>query len=137
MLDQTDLAILELLRQNARMQWREIGEIVHLTGQAVGNRIRKMEEMGVIKAYTVTLDPQAMGPSVTALVTIYMKSPDHASFLQFIRRNASIHEAHRISGEGCYLLRVQVSNQDELNQLLDEILHYANYRLHLSIGQVK
>lgn len=52
MLDQTDLKILELLLSNSRMQWQEIGEQVHLTGQAVKNRIDRMEKLGVIEGYT-------------------------------------------------------------------------------------
>ena len=53
--DSTDMAIIDLLRKNYRMQWREIGEQVHLTGQAVANRIRRMEELGLIKGYTTLL----------------------------------------------------------------------------------
>lgn len=47
MLDQIDLSILALLRKNSRLQWKDIGEQVHLSGQAVGNRIRRMEEQGI------------------------------------------------------------------------------------------
>jgi Lrp/AsnC family leucine-responsive transcriptional regulator len=137
MLDQTDLSILKMLQKNGRMQWREIGEEVHLTGQAVGNRIRRMEEMGVIRGYTAVIDPAKLGPILTALVTIFMKSTDHLRFQQFIREREEIVEAHRVSGEGCYSLKVQVRDQAALNDLLDAILEYGNYRVNLSIGQLK
>jgi Lrp/AsnC family leucine-responsive transcriptional regulator len=137
MLDQTDLSILKMLQKNGRMQWREIGEEVHLTGQAVGNRIRRMEEMGVIRGYTAVIDPAKLGPILTALVTIFMKSTDHLRFQQFIREREEIVEAHRVSGEGCYSLKVQVQDQAALNDLLDAILEYGNYRVNLSIGQLK
>ncbi len=137
MLDQTDLQILELLKQNARVQWREIGEAVHLTGQAVGNRIRRMEELGVIRGFTAVIDPAKLGPSLTALVTIFMKSTDHQRFQQFILKRDEIVEAHRVGGEGCYSLKVRVSDQEALNRLLDDILEYGNYRVNMSIGQLK
>ncbi|WP_134685454.1 Lrp/AsnC family transcriptional regulator [Brevibacillus migulae] len=137
MLDPIDMAILKCLQENARAQWREIGERVHLTGQAVGGRIRKMEELGIIEGYTVRLNPGKLEPSIHALVTIFMKTSDHAPFQAFIQKQAEIIEAHRISGEGCYLLKVSVSDQEKLNTLLDDILHFGNYRVNLSIKQLK
>jgi Lrp/AsnC family leucine-responsive transcriptional regulator len=136
-LDQTDMAILKLLKQNARMQWREIGELVHLTGQAVGSRIRKMEEMGIIEGYTLRLNESKLGPSILALVTVFMKTTDHAAFQRFVLGDERIIEAHRVSGEGCYSLKVSVPTQDDLNRLLDDILQYGNYRVNLSIGRIK
>jgi Lrp/AsnC family transcriptional regulator, leucine-responsive regulatory protein len=137
MLDQTDLRILALLRENARLSWKKIGEQVHLTGQAVGNRIRRMEDMGVIRGYTAVVDPAKLGPSLTAIVTILMKTTDHGRFERFVSRRPEIVEAHRVSGEGCYSLLVRVPDQTALNALLDAILAYGNYRLSLSIGRLK
>lgn len=137
MLDQTDLNILELLLSNSRMQWQEIGEQVHLTGQAVKNRIDRMEKLGVIEGYTIKLDRKKLGVEITAFVTIYMKTTDHNAFHNFIKASRIVEEAHRVSGEGCYLLKVYTSNQEELVQFLDEILKYGNYKVNLSITQIK
>ncbi|MHC1681753.1 MAG: Lrp/AsnC family transcriptional regulator [Clostridiaceae bacterium] len=137
MLDETDLKILSILSKNSRFQWREIGESVHLTGQAVANRIRKMEELGVIEGYTVKLNPSKLGENLTAFITVFMKTIDHVAFQNFIKDSESICEAHRISGDGCYLLKSRVNSDKELNLLLDEILKYGNYRLNLSIGNIK
>lgn len=137
MLDQTDLAILKLLQQNSRLQWREIGELVHLTGQAVGHRIRKLEEQGIIEGFTVQVNNAKLGAIVTAHVTAFMKSTNHTAFQSFVRQREEIIEAHRISGEGCYVLKVIVPTTDELNLLLDDILQYANYRVNISLGKIK
>lgn len=137
MLDATDLKILALLSGNARMQWREIGEEVHLTGQAVANRIRLMQEAGIIEGYTVKLDPGRLGKPLTAYVTVFMKTADHQAFHRFIQSREDIREADQISGEGCYLLKANVSGQEELVALLNDILQYGNYRVNLSIGRLK
>ncbi|MFZ5967737.1 MAG: Lrp/AsnC family transcriptional regulator [Bacillota bacterium] len=137
MLDQTDYEILEMLKKNARYQWREIGEQVHLTGQAVANRIRRMEEFGVIQGYTVKVDPVKEGKVVTAFVTIFMKTTDHAAFIRFVKQSPAVVEANRTSGEGCYLLKVNAATQEELLQFLDEVLAYGNYRVNLSIEDIK
>jgi len=137
MLDQTDLQILNLLTKNSRMQWQEIGEEVHLTGQAVRNRINKMEKLGVIQGYTIKINSKMIGKELTAFVTIFMKTTDHGSFQKYIQDNPLISEANRISGEGCYLIKVIASTQEEIVGILDEILKYGNYKVNLSIENIK
>lgn len=137
MLDNTDLEILKLLKSNCKMQFRDIGEVVHLTGQAVSNRISRMEHLGVIKGYTVLLDEKMLNKSLTAYITIFMKTTNHEVFCKFLSTNESVLEANRISGEGCYMLKIQVNSQEDLNDFLDSVLKYGNYRVNISIGKIK
>lgn len=137
MIDETDIQILNLLTKNSRMQWQEIGEQVHLTGQAVRNRIVRMEKLGVIDGYTLKINFSKIGKGITAFVTVFMKTTDHVAFKRFICSNSIIVEANRISGEGCYMLKVIASTQDEIVELLDGILQYGNYRINLSIENIK
>ncbi len=137
MFDQTDIEIINLLKENSRMQWQEIGEIVHLTGQAVKNRINRLEKLGLIKGYTITTDNSKLGIKDTAFVTIFMKTTDHVSFKKYLTESNIVTEAHRVSGEGCYMLKVQVSGQQELVTFLDGVLKYGNYKVNLSIEKVK
>jgi len=137
MIDQTDIQILNLLKKNSRMQWQEIGEEVHLTGQAVKNRISKMEKAGVIEGYTVNINSAIIGKDVTAFITVFMKTTDHLSFKKYINNNSLVTEAYRISGDGCYMLKLIASTQAEIVNFLDEILKYGNYKLNLSIQNIK
>jgi Lrp/AsnC family transcriptional regulator, leucine-responsive regulatory protein len=137
MLDHTDLAIIRLLKTNCKMQLRDIGELVHLTGQAVSKRIARMEELGVIRGYSVLLDEQLLGITITAYLTIFMKTTNHRAFHVFLQSQEAVVEASRISGEGCYLLKVQVNSQEALNCFLDSVLKYGNYRVNISIGKIK
>lgn len=137
MVDQTDIEIIKLLAQNSRMQWQEIGEIVHLTGQAVKNRINRLEKLGVIEGYTVKVNSGKLGMEVTAFVTVFMKTTEHAAFQKYLRQSDLIIEANRISGEGCYLLKILTSSQQELIAFLDSILKYGNYKVNLSIDTIK
>ncbi|MFJ8524358.1 MULTISPECIES: Lrp/AsnC family transcriptional regulator [Bacillus] len=137
MVDYTDIKILNLLKENSRIQWKDIGKETHMTGQAVRNRIRKLEEEGIIRAYTILLDEMKLGKSHLAFITIFMKTNEHSRFLDFIATKDSIVEAHKISGEGCYILKVFLESQGQLNDLLNEILIFGNYRLNLSVNKVK
>ncbi|WP_243141330.1 Lrp/AsnC ligand binding domain-containing protein [Clostridium diolis] len=66
-----------------------------------------------------------------------MKTTQHDKLTKFIKENTIITEAHRISGDGCYLLKVICSNMDEINLLLDKIMEYGTYRLSLSTSTIK
>lgn len=137
MLDKTDLMILKLLKANSKIQLRDIGEAVHLTGQAVSNRISRMENSGVIKGYTVSLDEKLLGKTITAYITVFMKTTDHAAFQVFLKDNDAVVEANRISGDGCYMLKILVNSQENLNHFLDSVLKYGNCRANISIGKIK
>ncbi|WP_340637696.1 Lrp/AsnC family transcriptional regulator [Bacillus cereus] len=106
MVDYIDIKMLNLLKENSRVQWRDIGKEIHMIGQAVGNRIRKLEEEGIIRAYTILLDEMKLGKSHLAFITIFMKTNEHSGFLDFIVTKDSVVEAHKISGESCYILKV-------------------------------
>lgn len=135
-MDQTDIAILGILRQNSRCQWKEIGEKVHLTGQAVSARVQALQDAGVIRRFTVALDETKLGKSLLAFITVFMSSNDHTAFRAFIRRQSAITEAHRVSGEGCYWLKAALASHDELTALLESILRYGNYRVNISIATI-
>lgn len=136
-LDNIDFQILRLLSENSRIQWKDLGEQIHMTGQAVGNRIKKLEDSGVIKAYSLIVDEMKIGLTFTAFVIIYMKTTKHDVFIHFVNEQTDVVEAHRVSGEGCYHLTIKVSSQEQLNLFLNRILEYGNYSLYLSIQEVK
>jgi Lrp/AsnC family leucine-responsive transcriptional regulator len=138
MIDDTDIRILQILIQDAKRSHKEIGEEVHLTGQAVGARVRKLQDLGVIEGYTVKWNPERLGLGLQAFVTVFLNSGDrHAAFRTFIADRKDIVEVHRVSGEGCYLMRVQTGTTEQLGQLLEALLPYGNYRVSLSIGVEK
>ena len=136
-LDNIGFQILRLLSENSRIQWKDLGAQIHMTGQAVGNRIKKLEESGVIEAYSLIVDEMKLGFSYTAFVIIYMKTANHDAFIRFINEQKEVVEAHRVSGEGCYHLKIKVDSQEQLNVLLNKILDYGNYKMYLSIQNIK
>lgn len=137
-IDETDLGILSCLLENSSLSHKEIGVRVHLTGQAVGARVKKLQEAGVIEGYTLRWNPERIGLAVHAFVIVFLKSASsHKPFQAFVAEAPDIEEAHRTSGEGCYWLRVRVRSQEELSLVLDRILQYGNYRVNLSLGRLK
>lgn len=137
MFDEIDLKILDILLINSKIPLKEIGEHVNLTPQGVSNRIIRLQDLGIITQYTVCINNSLLGKNITAFITIFMKTTQHDKLTKFIKENTIITEAHRISGDGCYLLKVICSNMDEINLLLDKIMEYGTYRLSLSTSTIK
>lgn len=136
--DQTDKLILQYLIEDASRSYKEIGSRVHMTGQAVGGRVKRMQEMGIIEGHTLRWNPEKLGLQVHAFVTVFLQSPRaFTSFLDFAEQHEQVIEVHRVSGEGCYLMKVRASDADELNELLDKLVGFASYKLSLSMQQVK
>ena len=137
MLDEIDRQIIALLKENGRLQWKQIGERVHMTAPAVANRIRRLEELGVIEKFTVKVNERLLGNDICVFVTVKMKDYGHTKFKEFIRTREEIREAHRVSGEPCFILKVVLDDQDKLAELLDAILHYGYYKVNISIDECK
>lgn len=136
-LDNIDFQILRILSENSRIQWKDLGEQIHMTGQAVGNRIKKLEDSGVIKAYSLIIDEMELGLIFTAFVIVNMKTANHDAFIRFINDTKEVVEAHRVSGNGCYHIKIKVKSQEQLNLFLNQLLDHGNYSLNLSIQEVK
>lgn len=86
MLDNTDKRILEELLNNGRITMKELGERVHLTGQATASRVSKLEGDGVIEGYTINLNQLKAGYTIHAFINIYTNGIDHQPFLSFVKR---------------------------------------------------
>ncbi|OOM75363.1 HTH-type transcriptional regulator LrpC [Clostridium puniceum] len=137
MFDELDLKIIEILKINAKTPLKVIGEHIHLTPQAVSNRIIRLQDLGLIRQYTISTNNALLDKNIIAYITIFMKTTKHEQLKNFIKSNSIIEEAHRISGDGCYLLKIECSNMDEINLLLDNIMKYGTYRLNLSTTTIK
>lgn len=122
-LDAIDQKALGCLARNGRMSWAELGEMLGLSAPAAAERVRKLEESGVIAQFTAILDPEAAGFPVLAFVLVTLASQgNRKGFLEAVRRNARILECHHIAGEDDYLIKVRCRSLAELDRLLSDDL---------------
>lgn len=136
-LDPIDRKILDMMKYNCRIQWREIGEVLHISGQAVGERVKRLNKSGVIEGYTIKINPYYKAKTRIDYITVIMKNNQHDNFIEFVKNTQWVVEAHRISGHGCYILKVVTPGQEELNSILNEVLKYSNYQLNSSVQVIK
>ncbi|MBM7560670.1 Lrp/AsnC family transcriptional regulator [Fusibacter tunisiensis] len=120
-MDATDFKILKILQNNGRISMKELGQRVNLTSPAVSERVKRLEENGVIEGYSAVINPKKIGLYVEAMVHVGMKVSSHAKFKKFAIEEPSIIECHHVTGEDCMTVKVVCSNTHELEALLDKI----------------
>lgn len=126
-MDQLDKKILAQLQRNSRASLQDIGQAVGLSPTPCWNRIRKMEESGVIEGYTVRLNAQALGLQDTVLIQVTLDSHSDNTLEAFGEMLAAIPEvveAHLVSGDYDYLLRVVVRDTRDYERFLREKLYH-------------
>ncbi|MNI29341.1 Leucine-responsive regulatory protein [compost metagenome] len=122
-MDKLDEQIVELLKWNSRMTSSEISKIVHLSIPAVSERIRKLEEKGIIEKFTLKLGREATGNGLLAFVFVTLERPDCIpEFTEKIRQSKEVLECHHLAGDDDYLLKVAVLDIKALEQFISSNL---------------
>jgi Lrp/AsnC family transcriptional regulator, leucine-responsive regulatory protein len=123
-LDARDKQILGLVQVDGKMPQAEIARRVGLSTAAVSERLKKLENAGVIRRYVALVDAQAVGATVTAYVEVFIEHPRfEGPFLERVLELEEVQECHHITGEFSLLLKVRVADMESLRDLL---LHHLN-----------
>ena len=124
-LDRIDRQILRFLRQDGRMSLASIAKEVGLSGPAVHERVRKLEQNGVIAGYSVIIEPEALDRSHVAFVLVTLSEGDEFAadepIVARICEEPDVLEFHRVAGQDCYLIKIRCATNKEMEQLLRRI----------------
>lgn len=124
-LDRIDKAILDALGENARIPTSALAKRVGMSAPSVAERIRRLEEAGVIRAYTVQVDAAALGRPISAWMGIRPTPGMLHTVSSVIRNTPEIVECDRVTGEDCFFAKVHVATVQELERIIDGLLPYA------------
>src|SRR5512134_3215304 len=120
LLDATDLAILDALQQNCKQSLADIGKQVGLSAPSVVERIKKLEESGVIRGYAALLDARMLGKDVTAFIGVSISHPSaFEPFEKEIERSLDVLECHHVTGQHTLMLKVRTESTETLEGLID------------------
>jgi len=120
--DSTDQTILDILRTDGRASHALIAKRVGLSAPAVGERVRKLENAGVILGYQATLSPEALGLPICAYVAIIPQPRNPAANLvENLGTLVEIEELHAVAGDYSYVAKVRVASTQELDSFLDRL----------------
>ena len=125
-MDRTDYKILNILQADSRTTLKDIGDHVGLTAPAVSERIRKMEEHGVIRGYHIDIDRERLDCNMTGFILVAPEPEKYNSFCEFCGKNPAIISHYHVIGVFNALLRFAVRGTRELDELLSSIKHYGD-----------
>ncbi len=125
-LDEVNIRILEELRRDPRLTMSALGRRIGMSAPAVTERVRRLEEAGIIRGYRLDLDAAALGLPLTAYIRIRPDPGQLPRVAELARSIPEVVECHRITGEDCFILKAHFPAIDQLDRLLDQFLVYGN-----------
>ena len=123
--DDTDLRLLAELQQDARLSHAELGRRVGLSAPAVADRVRRLEDSGVICGYRAEVDPRLLGYTLGVLIRIRPAPHNIGPVAELARQCAEVVECHRVTGDDCYVMTAHVRDVAHLEELIDRFVAYG------------
>jgi Lrp/AsnC family transcriptional regulator, leucine-responsive regulatory protein len=124
-LDESDQRLIEALDRNARTSTADLARLIGLSPQSTSDRVRRLEDVGVITGFTVRLDPSALGLGIGAYIRIRPAMGELQRVAGLVADIPEIIECDRVTGEDCFVAKVFVPRIDDLERVIDKLLPYA------------
>ncbi|MDQ1195228.1 Lrp/AsnC family transcriptional regulator [Agrobacterium sp. SORGH_AS 787] len=125
MLDDIDKRILQLLSNDGRMSVKDLAQQVGLSAPSTSERIKRLEERGVIRGFTVEIDPASIGFTLQAIIRVRPLPGKLHVVQQLIEAIPEISECDKVTGDDCFIARLHVRSIEELDTILDKIADKA------------
>jgi len=117
--DEIDIKVLQQLMVQGRITWSELASLLQLSAPATADRVRRLEEKGIIQSYAALVNPELIGCSITAFIAITLDRPAHQQgFLDLVNQLPEIQECHHVTGDDDYLLKVRCASTRSLEALI-------------------
>lgn len=136
MVDFINNAILRCLQVNARQSATAIGKQVGISSPAVSERIRKMEDAGIIERYRTIVAPEALGHQLKAIVTLKAFMGKLKPFLENVKKWNEVINCYRITGDENIVMEVVLRDQKHLEEFIDLVIAYGESKTQIVLSQV-
>jgi Lrp/AsnC family leucine-responsive transcriptional regulator len=125
MIDDTDRLLLAALAADSRAPLKDLAEAIRLSPPATSERLARLRERGVIRAFTIDIDPQALGFTLQAIVRVRPMPGALAQVQQRIEDMPEALECDKVTGDDCFVLRLALRSIEHLDQALDRLADCA------------
>ena len=125
MTDEIDRKILVLLQDDARISYAELGRRIGLTTPAVIERVRKLEDGGIITGYRAGIDASKVGFPITAFIRMSITGVDYSHIIEVAQASREVLECHRGTGGDSFIMKVAVSSVEHLQEVIDRLTPYG------------
>tara|TARA_R110001583_G_scaffold38891_3_gene125342 strand:+ start:2466 stop:2915 length:450 start_codon:yes stop_codon:yes gene_type:complete len=135
-LDDINWKILKTLQKNARQSNTDIAKLVGISSPAVAERIRKMEDLGVIQGYYTKVSHYETGHQLKAIITLRAFMGRLKPFLEIVKSFDEVVNCYRITGNENIIMEVVLNNQKHLEKFIDQLITYGETRTHIVLSNV-
>ncbi|MEO5953885.1 MAG: Lrp/AsnC family transcriptional regulator, partial [Chloroflexia bacterium] len=125
-IDETNLRILAELRGEPRLTMAALGRRIGMSSPGVTERVRRLEDAGVIVGYRLDINPVAVGLPVSAYIRVRPAAGQLHRIVEIARQMPEVVECHRVTGEDCFIMKVHIPEIGQLDRLLDQFLLYGS-----------
>jgi Lrp/AsnC family transcriptional regulator, leucine-responsive regulatory protein len=136
MIDNVDSAILKLLAGNARLSLKELAASIPLSAPSTSERLRRLEERGVIRSYTVDLEPKLLGHVLEAIVRVRPLPGRLRVVQELIESMPEIVECDKVTGDDCFVARLFARSMEHLDELVERLAVEATTNTAIVKGQL-
>lgn len=124
-IDETDVRILHELQTDSRISIRELSKRVNLSPPSVTERVRRLEDHGIIEGYTIRLNKKNLGFAIDCIVEVTMKDGQYERFKSYIKDYKHSEWCYRIAGAACFIVKLSVASLADIEQFINDISPYA------------
>jgi Lrp/AsnC family leucine-responsive transcriptional regulator len=125
LLDEIGRNMLSVLQENARLSYAEIGRRIGLSPAATAERLKRMEDAGIITGYRLDLDREALGLPILAIIRMSCDGVKYRPFLKAVKGLENVVECHHVAGGDAFILKVVAPSVEELERLVEKLLDYG------------
>lgn len=135
-LDETDWHLLEALQDDARLSYSELGRRVGLSQPAAAERVRRLEEAGVLCSYRAEVDREKLGLPITAYIRLTLTDVRTDAFVPSVQKLDEVIECHRLTGEDCFILKVVATSISHLEEVIERLGRYGRTSTSIVLSSV-
>ena len=126
LMDAFGRSLLKELQDNARLSTAELARRVGLSPTATAERMKQMEELGIVRGYTIEIDRETLGLEVLAFIRMTCDGQHYYRVMEFVQTLEEVRECHHLTGGDAFLLKVMTTSMDALEALIEALLPYGN-----------
>ncbi len=134
LLDDAGMEILRALQDNARISFAELGRKIGMSAPAITERVKKMEETGIIAGYHARVNSAMIGNRVTAFVRLRAAQGQFPNIIRLARQTPEVRECHHTFGDDAFLLKIVARSADQMDRALRPFHEFAEVRPSLLIS---
>jgi len=125
-MDQTDSKIISILQTEGRISMKELGKIVALSPPAVAERVKRLEDSGIIERYKAVVNNVKVGKPICVLINASIKPEKQENFLDFANKSEEIVECHHVTGPHSMIMKAYLREMSHLEELVGKIQFFGN-----------